>query len=130
MLAQYALAFVNLLGTFLERPRSRKLPENDHLMIESRVIASCLMTWQYGVRARLLNLPGTFVVRPRSMKLLGTELLIALCPQGGGVYISAGTVNFQSCEIHNNTADAVRAWFSEPSWYFPRTPPIDETSRK
>ena len=61
-------AFLNLLDTFLERPRSRKVPVNDHVMIESHVMESRLMTWQ-----------------------------------------------------------RVRACLYEPSWYFHRTPPIEET---
>ena len=33
----------------------------------------------------------------------------ALCLQGGGVAVVGGTVTFQSCEIHDNTAVNVRA---------------------
>ena len=35
---------------------------------------------------------------------------------GGGVLIDGGTVNFQSCEVHDNKADGgVRACFPELS---------------
>ena len=33
----------------------------------------------------------------------------ACCLQGGGVAVGGGTVTFQSCEIHDNTAGRVRA---------------------
>ena len=52
--------------------------------------------------------------------------------QGGGVAIGGctviGTVNFQSCEIHGNTASSVRSLmdaFLELSSY---APPYEETS--
>ena len=35
-------------------------------------------------------------------------------PQGGGVYILDGTVNFQECNIYGNTADYVSA--HAPHW--------------
>ena len=46
------LVFLNLPGPFLKRPRSRKLPGNDLVMIESRVMESRLMTLQGRVSAR------------------------------------------------------------------------------
>ena len=43
----------------------------------------------------------------------------ALCFQGGGVYVSGGTVTFSSCTITGNTAGYVRAHaqkFPSPPW--------------
>ena len=48
--------------------------------------------------------------------------------QGGGVYISSGTVTFSSCTITGNTAYYVRAHaqkFPSPRWEFLLTCPID-----
>ena len=49
--------------------------------------------------------------------------------QGGGVSIYDAEVTFDKCEVHHNTASYVRACFLELSWYFLRTPPIEEIAR-
>ena len=46
---------------------------------------------------------------------------LRLCLQGGGVYISSGTVSFSSCTITGNIANLVRAHaqnFPSPRWDF------------
>ena len=40
---------------------------------------------------------------------MGFSHVLRLCLQGGGVYISGGTVSFSSCTITGNTAAGVRA---------------------
>ena len=40
---------------------------------------------------------------------MGFSHVLRLCLQGGGVYISSGTVSFSSCTITGNTAAYVRA---------------------
>ena len=50
---------------------------------------------------------------------MGFSQVSRLCLQGGGVYISSGTVSFSSCTITGNTAYYVRAHaqkFPSPRW--------------
>ena len=50
---------------------------------------------------------------------MGFSHVSRLCLQGGGVYISSGTVTFSSCTITGNTANYVRAHaqkFPSPQW--------------
>ena len=61
------------------------------------------------VGACLLNPRGTFFRRPRRKKLPRSDLIF-LVWQGAGVYIAKGTVSFDSCNIHDNTARSVRAF--------------------
>ena len=59
---------------------------------------------------------------------MGFSQVSRLCLQGGGVYISSGTVSFSSCTITGNTATVVRAHaqkFPSPRWEFLLTCPID-----
>ena len=56
------------------------------------------------VRARLLNLPRRFLHRPN-----GTLCAAFFGLQSGGVFVdSNGVANFESCNIHDNTARNVR----------------------
>ena len=52
--------------------------------------------------------------------LMGFSHVLCLCLQGGGVFISSGTVTFSSCTITGNTATTyVRAHirkFPSPQW--------------
>ena len=59
------------------------------------------------VRAHVQNFPS-----PRWENALlrwDFHMPCALCFQGGGVYVSGGTVTFSSCTITGNTAAGVRA---------------------
>ena len=50
---------------------------------------------------------------------MGFSHVLRICLQGGGVYISSGTVSFSSCTITGNTAAYVRAHaqnFPSPRW--------------
>ena len=50
---------------------------------------------------------------------MGISHVLHLCLQGGGVFISSGTVSFSSCTITGNTATSVRAHpqkFPSPRW--------------
>ena len=50
---------------------------------------------------------------------MGFSHVLRLCLQGGGVYISNGTVAFSSCTITGNSAPFVRAHaqkFPSPRW--------------